>query len=450
MLRRASLPAFCALAAFLCLGFDPGAAFAQGEGPGGETLPYVPVITPNGTTLPWKVVDGAKEYHLVAEVIRWEFAPGMVTTCWGFNGSTPGPTIEAVEGDRVRILVTNNLPEPTAVHWHGVILPAGMDGVQGLTQKPIPPGRTFKYEFTLKQHGTQMYHSHGDEMTQMGMGAMGFFIIHPKAPEEPKVERDFAIFLNEWFIEPGAYVPDPNVMTEFNIFTFNGRVYPGTAPLVVRTGQRVRVRIANVGQDFHPIHIHGLAFVQTGTDGGPTPLSAQVPETTVTVGPGQTRDIEFVPTEPGDWAMHCHRRHHPMNAMGHSTPNILGMKQGDLEARIRKLLPDYMAMGEKGMGDMAEMNMQGPENTLPMMGGQGPFGSVGMGGMFTVLKVRDGITSYEDPGFYRHPPGTVAEDVELGTEVPTPSSYVCPMHPEVVQDLPGDCPKCGMHLVPKK
>ena len=142
--------------------------------------PYTPVITPNGVTLPYKMVDGVKEFRLVVEEVEWEMSPGMIVKAWGYNGRTPGPTIEAVEGDRVRIFVTNKLKEATAVHWHGVLLPSGMDGVKGLTQKGIAPGDTFKYEFTLRQHGTQMYHSHGDEMTQIGLGAMGFFIIHPK------------------------------------------------------------------------------------------------------------------------------------------------------------------------------------------------------------------------------------------------------------------------------
>ena len=123
-------------------------------------LPYTPVITPNGSTLPWKMVDGVKEFRLTVEEIDWEIAPGMTIKAWGYNGQTPGPTIEAVEGDRVRIFVTNKLPEPTAVHWHGIILPSGMDGVQGLTQWGILPGDTFVYEFTLHQNGTFFYHSH--------------------------------------------------------------------------------------------------------------------------------------------------------------------------------------------------------------------------------------------------------------------------------------------------
>jgi len=248
----------------------PGVLFAQSKN---VDLPYTPVITPNGATLPWKMVDGVKVFHLVAEEIEWEFAPGMKIKCWGYNGRTPGPTIETVEGDRVRIYVTNKLPEPTAVHWHGLILPSGMDGVTGLTQKGIPPGETFVYEFTLNQHGTQMYHSHGDEMTQIGLGTMGFFIIHPKKQIGPKIDRDFAIFLSEWFIPPGSSKPNPSIMTDFNIFTFNSRAFPGTAPLVARTGDRVRIRYANVAQEMHPIHLHGHSFKVVATDGGDIPVA---------------------------------------------------------------------------------------------------------------------------------------------------------------------------------
>ncbi len=415
---------------------------------------YTPVVTPNGSTLEWKLVGGVKEFRLTVEEIDWEVAPGMKIKAWGYNGRTPGPTIEAVEGDRVRIFVTNKLKEPTAVHWHGVILPSGMDGVKGLTQRGIEPGETFVYEFTLKQHGTQMYHSHGDEMVQMGMGAMGFFVIHPKSRPR-KINRDYAIFLNEWFIEPGSAKPDPSVMTDFNIFTFNSRAYPGTDPLVAEAGERVRIRVANVGQESHPIHLHGHSFKIVATDGGDIPVSAQWPETTVVVFPGQTRDVEFTAIA-GDWAFHCHRRHHPMNAMGHGIPNLLGVDQEGVEEKIREQVPGYMAMGEAGMEEMTEMqgHMPGPANTLPMMtANDGPFGSTGMGGMFTVLKVRDRLPTKGEPGWYAHPKGTVADTVENRKAVkptPKPKAYVCPMHPEVRQTTPGECPTCGMRLEPVK
>ena len=372
-----------------------------------DARPYVPVTMPNGSTLPFTEKDGVKEFRLTAEPVKREFAPGMVVNAWGYNGSTPGPVIEAVEGDRVRIFVTNKLPERTSVHWHGLFLPNGQDGVAGLNQPHIEPGQTFVYEFTLRQHGVFMYHPHSDEMVQMAMGMSGFFVIHPKAPET-RVDRHFVVMLHEWFVEPGTATPNPNVMTDFNLFTFNSRVYPGTDPWVVKKGDRVRVTFGNLSMDSHPIHLHGYAFEEVATDGGTVPRSARSPETTVNVPVGATRTVEFVATEEGDWAFHCHKSHHTMNAMGHDVPNMLGVKQGDAEKKIKRVLPKYMAMGEKGMGQM--MDMGRPKNTLPMMSGTGPFGDIEMGGMFTVLKVRDGLTSYADPGWFKHPDGTVAHD----------------------------------------
>lgn len=377
---------------------------------GHRARPYLPVVTPNGSTMPWTMKDGVKEFHLIAEPVEREFAPGMKVKCWGYNGFTPGPTIEATEGDRVRILVSNHLPEHTTIHWHGIFVPNGMDGVGGLNQPHIKPGETYAYEFTLRQHGTFMYHPHADEMLQMAVGMMGFFIVHPREPKEPPVDRDFAIMLHEWAVHPGTYRPDPAVMFDFNMFTFNSRVFPGTAPLVVKTGDRVRIRLGNLSMDEHPIHIHGHRFWIAATDGGRIPVSARWPETTVLVPVGATRDVEFVADNPGDWAFHCHKSHHTMNPMGHTIPNLLGVNQKGLEERIRALLPGYMAMGETGMAEHAELpHMRGPDNTLPMMAGTGPFGNIEMGGMFTIVKVRDDLKSYdEDPGWYRHPEGTVA------------------------------------------
>ena len=372
---------------------------------------YTPVVTPNGSTLPFKMKEGVKEFHLIAEPVEREFAPGMKVKCWGYNGQTPGPTIEAVEGDRVRILVTNKLPEHTTIHWHGIFLPNGMDGVGGLNQPHIKPGETYVYEFTLKQNGTFMYHPHADEMVQLAVGMMGFFIVHPKETENPRVDRDFAIMLHEWAIHPGTYRPDPAVMLDFNIFTFNSRVFPAIEHLVVKTNDRVRIRLANLSMDEHPIHIHGHAYRITATDGGKIPEAGQWPETTVLVPVGATRDVEFIADAPGDWAFHCHKSHHTMNAMGHDIPNTLGANQKGLEEKIRKMIPGYMAMGESGMAEHADhvKHMAGPKNTLPMMMGRGPFGNIEMGGMFTVIKVRDHLKSYDkDPGWYKHPKGTVA------------------------------------------
>ena len=387
--------------------------------PPGQT--YTPVVTLNGGSLPWKMDNGVKAFHLIAEPVKREFAPGMVVNCWGYNGSTPGPTIEAVEGDRVRILVENRLPEHTTIHWHGIFLPNGMDGVGGLTQPHIKPGETYVYEFTLRQNGTFMYHPHADEMLQVAVGMMGMFIVHPKVPREPRVDRDFCFMLHAWDIEPGTYRAKPATMTEFNMWTFNSRVFPGIDPMVVHKGDRVRIRIANMSMHDHPIHIHGFAYTVTETDGGQVPKTAQLPETTVNVAVGATRAVEFVADEPGDWAIHCHKSHHTMNAMGHSVPNMLGVKHDDLDDKIQSLVPGYMSMGAAGMADMTdmvEMGMPLPENTLPMMMGEGPFGPLEMGGMFTVVKVRENLAhaDYRDPGWYKHPPGTVAW--KLGTGKP--------------------------------
>lgn len=367
---------------------------------------HVPVETVNGATLPHKVENRVKVFHLIAEPIEHELTPGLKAHCWGYNGRTPGPTIEAVEGDRVRILVTNKLPEQTTVHWHGMELPNGMDGVAGLTQKPIMPGETYVYEFTLCQNGTLMYHPHDDEMTQIAEGMMGFFIIHPRVPSSPPVQRDFAIFLGEWKIPTSTARPDPFEMVDYNYFTFNSRVFPGIHPLVVQRGQRVRVRFGNLSMDGHPIHFHGHKFWVTGTTGGRIQPSAWWPDATVDVPPGTTRDIEFVAERPGDWPLHCHKTHHTMNGMAHNLPNMLGVQQKGAAQQVDRLVPGYMPMGESGMANMMDMGQ--PFNMVEMGAAPGPFGTIGMGGMFTVVKIREHLTSYADPGWYKHPPGTVA------------------------------------------
>jgi manganese oxidase len=378
--------------------------------PAASGRPYQPVVTLNGWTLPWRMRNGWKEFHLVAEPVEREMAPGMTAHLWGYNGQSPGPTIECVEGDRVRIFVTNKLPEHTTVHWHGVILPAGMDGVGGLSQPHIPPGKTFVYEFEMRHPGTFMYHPHSDEMVQMAMGMMGFIVVHPSDAAARRVDRDFVFLIAAYDIDPGSYTPRVAEMTDFNMWTWNSRVFPGIDVLPVRLGDRVRIRMGNLTMTNHPIHLHGHRFEVTGTDGGWVPPSARWPEVTTDVAVGQMRAIEFVADNPGDWAFHCHKSHHTMNAMGHNLPTMIGVQQKDLASRMNALVPDYMPMGQAGMADMGSMEMPLPENTLPMMSGQGPFGPIEMGGMFTTLKVRAGMAAndYRDPGWYRHPKGTVA------------------------------------------
>jgi FtsP/CotA-like multicopper oxidase with cupredoxin domain len=384
--------------------------------------PYRPVTTLNGWTLPFRMRDGVKEFHLVAEPVVREFAPGFKANLWGYNGQSPGPTIEVVEGDKLRIFVTNRLPESTTIHWHGQRLPNGMDGVTGLTQPTIPPGKTFVYEFVARRPGTFMYHPHTDEMVQMAMGMMGFWVTHPRGPNPliDEADRDFCFLLNAFDIDPGSATPRIMTMLDFNIWGWNSRVFPGIDSLVVRLGDRVRMRVGNLTMTNHPIHLHGHEFQVTGTDGGPTPRSTRRYEVTEDIAVGQMRQLDFIADEEGDWAVHCHKSHHTMNAMGHDVPTMIGVEQADLARKISDLVPGYMEMGSHGMDEMSTMRMPLPANTLPMMMGEGPFGALGMGGMFSVVKVRRNQKrgDYTDPGWFKHPPGTVA--YEYKGEVPPP------------------------------
>jgi hypothetical protein len=289
-----------------------------------------------------------------------------------------------------------------------------------LTQPHIKPGKTFVYEFQMKKSGTFMYHPHADEMVQMAMGMMGFLVVHPRDPKLHRVDRDFVFLMSSYDIDPGSYVPKVNTMTDFNLWTWNTRVFPGIDHLVVGQGDRVRIRIGNLTMTNHPIHLHGYDFRVTGTDGGWVPESAQWPEVSVDVAVGQMRAIEFKAEVAGDWAFHCHKSHHTMNAMGHEVKTFIGVQKRDIARAIRRMVPDYMPMGSQGMAEMGEMEMPMPDNTLPMMTGFGQFGPLEMGGMFSVVKVREGLaaTDYKDPGWFKHPAGTVAYEYKGAAEAP--------------------------------
>jgi hypothetical protein len=292
------------------------------------TDPPVSVVMPDLETLRWEVKDGVKEFHLTAEHVRREILPDMYFDFWGYNGSMPGPMIEAVQGDRVRIVVHNRLPEATTVHWHGLELPVAMDGVPGITQDPIPAGGKFVYEFDLHQHGTFFYHSHGAMQEVMGM--TGLFVIHPREALTPTVDHDFGLIMQEFAILPQSTIPN-SVSEEFNFFTINGRSGPYVTPLVVRLGSRVRIRFMNLSaMDNHPMHLHGHTFWVTGTEGGRIPESAWIPTNNVLVSVGQSRDVEFIANNPGDWMVHCHILHHMMNhmvSMVGPMPSMAGMKE---------------------------------------------------------------------------------------------------------------------------
>lgn len=290
------------------------------------TDPPVRVTTPDLDALPWSDENGVKVFHLVAEHVRREVLPNQWFDFWGFNGSMPGPTIEATQGDRVRIVVHNKLPEATSVHWHGLEVPIAMDGVPGLTQDPIPPGGEFVYEFDLHQFGTFFYHSHGAMQEIFGM--VGLFIIHPREAIVPTIDHDFGLIVQEFAILPLSTIPN-SISEEFNFFTINGRSGPYTTPLVVRLGSRVRIRFMNLSaMDHHPMHVHGHTFWITGTEGGRIPESAWIPSNNVLVAVGQSRDVEFIANNPGDWMLHCHIPHHMMNHMVSMVGPMAGMTAG--------------------------------------------------------------------------------------------------------------------------
>ncbi|MCE5278674.1 MAG: copper oxidase [Planctomycetaceae bacterium] len=389
--------------------------------PGLPGQDYLPVITPNNVSLPFKIVDGVKVFHLVAQEIRHQFAPGIEAFTWGYNGRVNGPTIEVVEGDRVRIYLTNHLPAPTSLHPHGFLLPNGLDGVSGLTNPPALPGETFKIEFTIRQHGTFMYHSHHDTMTQEGMGLTGMVVMHPRRQlhtvEEIglPVDRDFVILLQEWRVEVGAHRINPFSM-DFNLFTMNGVVFPATEPLVARLGQRVRLRFGNLSPiDHHPIHLHGYEFAITAHNGFRVPPAQQVMQVTALIPVGRTQEWELLALNPGDWIFHCHMTHHTMNQMNHLFTNLVGVAPGETDKEIQQLLPNYMTMATGGMNDRTGRPMHPiPPNSIPMKNEDGPFGPITFGGMTSLFKVRAQISDEDlarnaDPGWYDHPPAEIAQ-----------------------------------------
>jgi FtsP/CotA-like multicopper oxidase with cupredoxin domain len=298
---------------------------------------FLSVQTPDIPDLPWTMDNGVKVFHLVAEPVKRQIHPHKTIDVWGYNGSSPGPTIQTVQGDRVRIIVDNHLPEATSMHWHGLEIPIAMDGISGISQDPIPPGSRFVYEFTLHQEGTYFYHSHMAMQEMMGM--LGAFILHPKKPYQPRVDKDFVIMLQEYAVLPNNSVPNTMNM-EFNWLVFNGKAGPAATPMVVRLGDRVRIRLINLGMDHHPIHLHGNTFYVTGTEAGRAPQSTWRPENTVLVGVAQARDVEFDAKYPGDWMLHCHLPHHMMNQMSSTVGPMTRLGIG---------MPAGLAM-EEGMG----------------------------------------------------------------------------------------------------
>ena len=342
---------------------SPSGTATSGPRPADPGAPgaFVPVVCLDIPTLPFERDGAVKVFRLVAEPVKQQFLPGKTFDLWGYNGSAPGPMIEVFEGDRVRVLFENRLPEPTTVHWHGLEVPIEMDGVPNISQPEVEPGGRFTYEFTLHQHGTFFYHSHGAMQEMMGM--LGMFVIHPRTAYAPAVDKDFAIVLQEYGVLPNNTIPN-SLSMEFNWLTFNGKAAPATTPMLVKLGERVRIRLVNIGMDHHPIHLHGMQFELTGTEGGRIPQPLWYPQNTVLVGVAQSRVIEFNAQFPGDWMLHCHLPHHMMNAMvsmvgpmahgGHGVRTGAGMEEGMGMVRGNALSPENGPAFGRGMGMAAE------------------------------------------------------------------------------------------------
>jgi manganese oxidase len=280
------------------------------------SAPNVPLATETegGQPLTFREENGVKVFELTTEAVQWPILDGTTITAFTYNGTVPGPMIRVTEGDQVRIVVKNELPDATTVHWHGVEVPNAMDGVPGVTQDPIEPGETFTYEFTAKPAGTFMYHSHFEGDVQVSAGLYAPFIIDPKEPEADAPDVDKTLMISESLLRDGqTFAPMPMTGMEPNFFTINGKSFPDTEEITVQKGERVRLRLIAIGQFIHPMHLHGLPFKVIATDGHPVPEAVQLTKDTVSVAPGERYDIEFIATEPGQWMLHCHILHHTTN-----------------------------------------------------------------------------------------------------------------------------------------
>ena len=325
----------------------------------------IPVITTDVGDLPFEMDGDIKVFRLTAHVFKRQIAPEKTIDVWGFNGSAPGPTIQVTQGDKVRVIFKNELPESSSLHWHGFEDTIGNDGMPGISQEPVRPGGTFVYNFVIKQEGTYFYHSHMAMQELAGM--LGAFIMHPRVPYRPHCEKDFVIHLQEYAVLANSTTPN-TMMMEFNWLLLNGKAGPSTTPLIVRQGERVRIRFVNLGMDHHPMHIHGHTFYVTGTEGGRIPESAWWPGNTVLVGVAQARNVEFIADNPGDWMLHCHLPHHMMNQMASQAgpmtrmagfPGGVGLRGDDSHGRITSRGEDGDSMETMKPEDMQGMDMGG-------------------------------------------------------------------------------------------
>jgi hypothetical protein len=260
--------------------------------------------------------NGVKVFELETSVVRWNILPEVRVEGYAFNGQIPGPRLRVSEGDRVRIKVTNHLPESTTVHWHGLIVPNGMDGPAHITQEPIAPGGSFTYEFTTGQAGTFFYHTHDHVDRQQSLGLYGALIIDPKVPAaDTKADKEYVIQLQEWLRREGLTYPAmPMEGALPNYFTINGKAFPETDTIKMKVGETIKLRFIGTNNiSIHPMHVHGGPFTVVARDGYDLAKGARFEADTVNVGPGQRYDVIWTARNPGKWLVHCHIGHHTTN-----------------------------------------------------------------------------------------------------------------------------------------
>jgi manganese oxidase len=260
--------------------------------------------------------DGAKHFTMTAQQVMWSPVKGVKALAWTLDGTVPGPLLRVAAGDHVRITIVNHLPEATSLHWHGFEVPTDVDGVPPLGQKPIEPGQSYTYDFNIldSDAGTHWYHSHYDDLTQVGGGMYGAFIVDPRpgsaqAAQQPKVDVDQVEVISQL---AGYYM-------------LNGKSFPDTQPIVVQHGQTVRLRLIGADTMYtHPMHLHGHSFDVIAADGHM--LSSPYLKDTLPVAPGETYDVTFYAwAAPGSvYPFHCHILTHLMN------PGQTGSEMGGL------------------------------------------------------------------------------------------------------------------------
>jgi FtsP/CotA-like multicopper oxidase with cupredoxin domain len=262
-----------------------------------------------GNQLLEPTMDGTtKVFALSASNVQWEVSKGQLVEAMAFNGQIPGPQIDVAYGDHIRVVVENQLDQPTVVHFHGMTVPNAQDGVPFITQDPIMPGQVWTYEFTVKDPpGMYVYHSHFNSTEQVGAGLYGALMVQPESGNWPYPALSVDDHTGATTV--GAPV---NVDDETTLFlgdgplgyVINGKSFPATSPIVAEQGDWVLIHMANDGSMLHPMHLHGYHFEVVAQDG--FPLEQPYMADTLVIAPGQRFDVLIHAIYPGAWAFHCH------------------------------------------------------------------------------------------------------------------------------------------------